>query len=129
MTPMISWIIGLSVALILGDLVPRVAVWAMRRHINFTEPKYPGISVLVTGTVERLFFVVAVAFNLSGVIVAMIGWIGVKMAAHWGARTVASEQQAADSIYAIRISALLAGILSLFCAMVGGLICAGAIHF
>jgi hypothetical protein len=129
MTPLISWIIGLSVALILGDLVPRVVLWAMRRRINFRRPTYPGIPVLVTGTIERLFFLVAVAFNLSGVIVAMIGWIGVKMAAHWGARQEANEQQAVDSIYAVRISAILAGILSLFFAMVGGLICAGAIRF
>jgi hypothetical protein len=101
----------------------------MRRSIDFKEPTYPGIPVLVTGTVERLFFLVAVAFNLSGVVVAMVGWIGVKMAAHWGARPEAPEQQKSGSIYAIRITAILGGLLSLLFAMVGGLVCSGVAHW
>jgi len=47
-----------------------------------------GCSPWVTGITERLFFTVAVAFELSGVATAMMGWMAIKLAANWNRPTV-----------------------------------------
>lgn len=75
----------------------------------------------LTGLIERLFFTVAVAFNLTGTAPAMIGWIAVKMASHWTRQHV---EHGPDSRFLV-FSALLAGLVSMFFALLSGLIACG----
>jgi len=67
----------------------------------------------VTGIIERVFFTVVVAFDVSGTATAMMGWIAIKMAAVWNV----SQPRAAT------IFTALGGLMSMFFALTGGLIC------
>jgi hypothetical protein len=72
------------------------------------------VSPWLTGIVERAFFTVVLAFDVSGASTAMMAWLTVKMLPNWN-RTTADPPGA--------FTALLAGLVSLFFALVGGLIC------
>ncbi len=71
----------------------------------------------ITGTAESVFFTTAVFFSMSGVLIAMMLWITLKMAAKWGARGDRTK-----GIHYVRLTALLGGLISMFFALVGGLI-------
>ena len=108
------WALGLSVALILGAVVTNIFVTRLRARIGANESGLTGVSPSLTGLIERLFFTVIVAFDISGTATAMMGWLGVKMASNWN-RTALPDPGA--------FSALLGGLVSLFFALVGGLVC------
>jgi len=72
----------------------------------------------LTGIIERIFFTIIVAFNVSGGAVAMIAWIGAKMAINWN--RLSGENPVAR---AFAMTAFQAGIVSLFFALIGGLFC------
>ena len=75
----------------------------------------------LTGLLERLFFTTAVALNISGVVVAMVGWITIKMySGHLhGSRTSLTNSGMKK---AITIWALLNGVVSMLFALIGGAI-------
>jgi hypothetical protein len=119
MTPMTRWGVGLFVSLVVGWIVTMVFLSLLRRHIEL--PKDTSASQVppsLTGLVERLFFTVAVAFDLSGTVPAMMGWLAVKMASNWNRPGDGGLQDPRGAV-----SALLAGLVSLGFALVGGLIC------
>lgn len=66
------------------------------------------------------------AFNISGVMIAMIGWMGAKMAAHWGEER---NKEKLGSVATIRYLMLTGTLASMLFSIVGGLICAGKITF
>ena len=68
--------------------------------------------------VERTFFTVAVATELSGVTTAMIAWLALKFATNWNFAGMGAP--AATRGFAF--SALLAGLVSMLFATIGGLV-------
>tara|TARA_R110002111_G_scaffold189680_4_gene254960 strand:- start:289 stop:717 length:429 start_codon:yes stop_codon:yes gene_type:complete len=124
----LRWLIGFLVALSGNAVIGRFVDW-MRNRITggqWTDDKPPSpISPRLVGIIECLFFTLAVAFDMNGVIVAMVGWITVKMAANWGSRNVPEGMSGDREDF--RLSALLGGLVSMGFALVGGLICRGSI--
>lgn len=118
-----QWVTGLFVSLVIGSIVTRLFLHIVRKRIGYVKPNYALVPYWVLGLVEGVFFTVAVAFNLPGVVIAMIAWMVAKMAAHWGS----AESEVQPNIAAVRFSALLGSMISLFFAMIGGLICSGRI--
>lgn len=127
------WAIGLIVAIGLGALVPSQFLKYLRAYLGLGRKKTtatPGVKVVpawLTGVVERLFFTLLVAFNISATAVSMIGWITVKMVTNWNARKLnpAAEDQQEAINWAF--SALLTGLVSMLFALLGGLIASGVI--
>ena len=74
------------------------------------------------GLVERLFFTIVIAFDVSGAAIAMVGWIAVKLIPNWElfVRHGATNKPLA-------FSSLLGSLCSMFFALLGGLICRGSI--
>jgi len=77
----------------------------------------------VTGILERTFFTLLVAFNVSGTGTAMIAWLALKMASGWnsGERSEPGTKKWIDAVNTSFV-ALLAGLASMLFAVVGGLI-------
>ena len=118
----LRWAVGLSVALIFGGIVTQF--YARRiRHLVGDEDHHFRIAIPISlGIAENLFFTIGVAFELSGVMVAMVTWMAAKMAAHWGKKTLDNR---VTHIETIRFTVLMGTMVSLLFSMVGGLICAG----
>lgn len=110
------WTLALLVALGLGHAVTSRFVRFLRRDLpGDVHAGAVGIPVWVTGLTERLFFTVAVAVDLSGTAIAMITWLFAKMGANWG-------REAGSPTAPFALSALLGGLVSMFFALVGGLL-------
>jgi sterol desaturase/sphingolipid hydroxylase (fatty acid hydroxylase superfamily) len=119
------WVLGLVFSLLIGHFVTEFFLGRLRRRIERIRlsrglpPWYNAqlVPPWLTGLVERLFFTIAVALNVPGVVVAMIAWIGVKMATDWN--RPGGERQDAGGAF----SALLAGLVSMLFSLLGGAIC------
>ena len=72
---------------------------------------------MILGTVERLFFTLAVTFNVGGAIVGMMAWISMKMITnrHW--------QSGAEWTRDRSLCSLLSSMVSMSFALIGGLFC------
>ena len=116
-----SWLLGLIISLGAGSYAtPRFLDW-LRSEVDEDElrkakKEQEVVPMWVTGLLERSFFTVAVAFNVPGTAVAMVAWLAAKMAANW-------NRQEHHRLFAV--SSLLAGLLSMSFALVGGLIVRG----
>jgi len=86
---------------------------------SITPPK--RLAPWLTGVVERLFFTVLIGFNVAGAPPAMIGWLAVKLATNWN-HPIWKED---PDVRTFALSALLAGLVSMGFAVLGGVICAG----
>jgi hypothetical protein len=114
-----KWVYGLFVSLILDQFITWLSIRSMRKGME--TPDHNRVKSWITGTIERTFFTFAIIYNLPGVLVAMIAWIAAKMVAAW------NTIEEFPDIEKLRISALLGGIISMFFAMLGGLIIRGCI--
>ncbi len=126
----IRWSIGILVSLLVGHYATRNFRDLRNKHIrnvckyNEALQKQDEQSInsdllpLVTGLIERTFFTLVIAFDVSGGAVAMMGWLGAKMAINWNRQPGESPVNRAFSM-----TALQAGIVSLMFSLVGGLIC------
>jgi hypothetical protein len=76
-----------------------------------------GVPSWITGAVERLFFTLWVAWDVSGIGTAMVTWLGPKLLTNWNRF---SSQHDEPRVRAFAFSALLAGLLSMLFAFVGG---------
>lgn len=124
---------GLVVSLLLGEWLTRKSVDCIREKIKerakeidkICDDQYeascglPYFSPRITGTIERLFFTILVAFDVSGTATAMVVWISVKMATDW--LVVLKDGKEAWQRQ-LAFSALLGSMISLFFALIGGLI-------
>ena len=76
----VYWFIGLYISLYLGffftELFHR---WAFFTRLGSSDT-HEGSWHIFIGSIERLFFMLAVAYNASGAILGMIGWITLKTA-------------------------------------------------
>ena len=126
MDPVYRWATGLVFSVVVGSVVTRVFLTVLRRYERLggdsdgnsdSRPVPPWL----TGALERSFFTVIVALNISGAAVAMIGWLTLKMVTNWNRpgppRDVTQVRWA--------FSALLGGLVSMFFAVIGGVICRG----
>lgn len=122
----VRWVVGLSVALVLGGIVTQVYARRVRQLVGDQDPHYRISIPIALGAAENLFFTLAVAFNLSGLVIGMVAWMAAKMAAHWGK---AIQEHRIKKIETVRFMVLMGTMLSLLFSMIGGLICAGRIWF
>ena len=123
-----EWIIGLLSSLVGGG----VACWAFLKTLRLwlgVPPKprltegSKGVPPWLTGIIERLFFTVLIGLDVSGVPTAMVGWLALKLATNWNHPDWKNKPNART----FALSALLGGLVSMFFAMIGGLICAGTL--
>jgi hypothetical protein len=76
----------------------------------------------LVGLVERTFFAVLVAFNVSATALAILTWIALKMAFSWN---IVWREKGSITLRSLAFSALLANLFSMLFALIGGLICRG----
>ncbi len=123
-------LLGHAIALIGGGIVTPLVLNAVRKWQGITaNPEPPKgaprpVPGWLTGLLERLLFTWLVALSVSGTAVAMIAWLGIKLAADWsrpdGEMNVAIWRGMAAS-------ALLAGMVSMLFALAGGILCRGTL--
>jgi len=120
-----QWIIGLLFSLVVGGIVTWLFLKVLRGWLG--SAKMPqlsgsgkGVPPWLTGGVERLFFTVLVGLEISGAPAAMIGWLALKLATNWNHPDWKDKPEAR----AFAFSALLGGLVSMFFALLGGLVCA-----
>jgi MFS superfamily sulfate permease-like transporter len=118
------WLVAAFVALPIGH----IAASQMRNWLRRKIPKKEGeaepthyLPASVIGYLERTFFGLVIAFEVSGAAVAMMAWIAAKLAANWN-RWDEKEESARRKAIAYSISALLSGMVSMIFALVAGLI-------
>jgi len=127
-----SWLIGLFVSLVIGGLVTWQFLERLRKWMGVTkedaDPATKGVPGWLLGLLERLFFTLVIAFNVSGAAVAMMGWLTLKMAVNWN-RPHAGDTDDIKRTRRIRfaMSALLTGLVAMGFALIGGLIARGEI--
>jgi hypothetical protein len=76
------------------------------------------ICLLLIGTLERLFFTLIIAFDVTAAAVAMVAWLALKMATNWNRPNASHTPTEA-------LTGLLGGLISMLFALIGGLICKG----
>jgi hypothetical protein len=123
------WVIGLVLATFVGGVITHIFLSRLRKNIAPTQASLdrPRVPAWITGIVERTFFFVLVAFNISGVPTAMVGWLAVKLAANWNRRPGPKEEE--PNAKALAVSAALAGVVSMTFALLGGLVSTGQIPY
>ena len=124
----VRWVIGLVVSLVAGGAAAWLVLRVWRR-LPEEGGRGDGVPAWVMGLGERLFFTLAIAFQVPGAAVAMMAWLTVKMLTNWNRPISADGQNAAEVTTHIRraMASLFAGLVSLTFALIGGLICAGRI--
>jgi len=123
----LRWVAGLAgVAVVLGWIVSYLwyafLCWLLGADRKL--PLWPNRPLVetghLTGIVERVFFAVAIATDLSGTATAMIGWITVKHFILWPGFT-RNGPSAQGTV------SLLTSIGSMLVAIVAGQICSGSL--
>jgi hypothetical protein len=143
------WILGLSVSIFIGHVLTAFSLVHLRRYLERREEEfkeftrgerfdfyvglefYPPlpesserqVPLLITGSAERLFFTLIVAFNVSGAAIAMVAWIALKLLASRPYREERAMEEGAATPLAFEFAGLLGNLSSMFFALVGGLIC------
>ena len=133
----VPWILGLLVSLVLGQIVTKCFTNKIRSlagcHDIFYKPylkkyaKRPSepefnpkqISPALTGFVERLVFTVMFGFGVAGTPIAMMAWLGVKMLTNLNRGDLPEH----EIVRSRALTGLLGSTVSLFFALVGGLLC------
>jgi hypothetical protein len=122
-----QWIAGLTFAVIVGAIVTPLFLYALRGAMGLgPKPKkssYERVPPWVTGVVERAVFGVLVGLNVPGAATAMMGWLALKLATNWNRKDMEANAKARPFAF----TALLAGLISMFFAAVGGMVCSGAL--
>ena len=120
-----NWIAGLLVAIVVGHIVTGIFLYTVRGVLGFgSKPKdktTKRVPPWLTGCVERLVFAVFVGLDISGTAPAMIGWLAIKMATNWNRK----DMETVTASRPFSFSALLAGLISMLFAVLGGMICSG----
>ena len=116
-----QWVIGLAVSVIAGGIFTWLFLKGLRWQFDVPSNQPKGIPSWLTGVVERIFFTVIIGLGVQDVPTTMIAWLGVKLAANWNHPDWQDKPNARTFAFA----ALLAGLVSMLFAFIGGLICAG----
>ena len=119
-----QWIVGLLFAVIGGEIVVFLLLYSVRGMLGL-GPKPNGntkrVPPWLTGTVERFVFAVLVDFEVPGAATAMMGWLAIKLASNWNRKDMEEVSEAR----AFSFTALLAGLVSMMFAALGGMIACG----
>src|SRR5438477_12598120 len=118
------WIIGLLFALVVGGTVVQLFLYSVRRMFGLREKPKRDIKRVpswLTGAVERLAFAVFVGLKLPDATTAMMAWLALKLAANWGRSDLEKISAARPFLF----TALLAGLISMVFAALGGMIASG----
>jgi hypothetical protein len=115
------WVTGLTIAVVFGGLVTQYYARRIKILVGGDIAEYRISIPISIGFVESLFFTIGVAFHLSGVMVAMVAWMGAKMAACWGDET---QRGKVSNICTIRFLLLTGTLSSMLFSVIGGLVCA-----
>ena len=129
------WVLGPVVALLLGHLWTTSFLKVIRNCIYCYAQKHKEkiddiytqslpLPTTVLGVIERIFFGALVAFDISETAAEMVTWIFVKMATDWNRILEAGSKKGPRSL---AFGSLLASMISLLFALIGGLICRMAI--
>jgi len=138
----IRWIVGFSFSVILGGKAAEITVESIRhryiKNASIDDSKLnklesstekPGLEKEI-GFVERFFFTFCVAIELNGIIIAMIGWITLKMVYIWGPKLEVlknhddSDKGKIERLYSeFAMSSILGGMVSMLVALIAGLFC------
>lgn len=125
-----EWAIGMTFSLVVGGFATWLFLKILRRWLG-TSPK-PRLShgskevpPWLTGALERLFFTVLIGFEISGATTAMVGWLALKLATNWNHPDWKEKPDARTFAF----SALLGGLVSMFFALLGGLVCGRKLSF
>jgi hypothetical protein len=78
----------------------------------------------LVGLLERTFFTVLVASDVSATALAILAWVTLKMAFGWN---IVWRQRQSITVRSLAVSALLANLFSMLFALIGGLICRGVV--
>ncbi len=123
-----KWLVGLSVSLAGGWAIAAGFLYLLRDKYLRLGPKDPPgwYRVLpgLTGVAERLVFTTFVGTSAPDVLGAMMAWLAIKLATNWNRDIAVSGSRER----AFAFTALLAGLLSMGCAYIGGLIANGPIN-
>ena len=119
-----NWIIGFAISLGVGLVIVGLAHKWSHSYLGVQRPKGNAVAPWLLGLVERFFFTLVVAFDVTGAAVGMMAWLAVKMGANWG-RVIGDPTDQVGQMLRARqaIGALLLGLLSMTFALIGGLIC------
>ncbi len=112
-----AWVQGFFLSLFVGGVVTDFCRYEGHRRIENLPERRGSVPGWITGLLERTFFTLATAVSPPATIPAMIGWLGVKLAANW---------QRAKPTEATRSAAFLAvavGLLAMLFSLLGGLLC------
>lgn len=121
------WIIGLFISLVVGQLVTWMFLKLLRSWLAIDKTLISSdgrhVPAWLTGTVERLFFTVLVCFDVGVISPAIMGWLALKLATNFNHPVWNKEPR----MRTLALSALLAGLVSMLFAFLGGLVWAGKI--
>ena len=121
------WLYGLIFSVVVGGVVTALFLYALRGVLGLGDKpklKEKGIKRVppwFTGAVERFVFTVLIAAGVAGVTTAMMGWLALKLATNWNSNHWKNNPKA----HPFAFTALLAGLVSMFFAALGGLVCTG----
>lgn len=124
---------GFALSLLGGAVMAHAVLYALRKWLRLPSEnelhggQYRRVPSWVTGVVERLFFTTAVAYDLSGAAVAMIGWITLKLAINWNRAFRSDQDQHSPPRVQRAFAAMLAGMASMWLAVLGGLVAKGSL--
>lgn len=120
------FLLGALVALAGGGLAAAVFIFAARKLIGLSEKPVADVKRVppwLTGIVERSFFYLLTVLNVQNLPTAMMAWLGLKLATNWN-----HPSQNAQEGRPRALLALLAGLVSLAFAYVGGAMSVGQWH-
>lgn len=129
-------LLGTFFALGMGHVCTTTALKFIRNHIYNEALKRDEIIEKIyvdtlsvpgwfLGFVERTFFGTLVAFEVSATAAGMLTWLLIKMATDWHKMIDAGSKNGPRSL---AFGSLIAGMISLFFALIGGLMCRGALN-
>lgn len=120
-----AWFTGLLFSLVVGGLVTWLFLKILRRSLCIS-PLFDDrkrVPPWLTGATERLFFTLLIGLGVEGITGPMIGWLALKLATNWNHPDWKDKPNART----FALSALLAGLISMLFAYIGGLLCASKI--
>jgi hypothetical protein len=131
-----GWLVGLlGVSLLLGSVCSYVVWDQLRRFFARTAQRQDWqvgqaagripVQPILIGVLERLFFTILIAFNVSGVAAGLGTWILVKMVSGW------NRLAGGDEVWRrmLAFNGLINNLVSLLFAIIGGLIANGTIRW
>ena len=112
-------VLGFAISCGLGHFIVGYFLRRLREYIGLPPKEEKGTPPWLTGLLERFFFTIAVAVNATGVLPAMIAWLGLKLVANWQLREDIPDPVTKANY---KFTAIVAGLLSMLFAYVGGLV-------